>query len=97
LADASRLGAYRRAHRTSAAQTVRAQLAVREALVRTRTRYISVLRAVLRRDGVRAASRGTATFGPRVQALALPRLADAMRPPSLRPREDEDTDESMTH
>jgi transposase len=43
LADACRLGAYRPAHRTSAAQrTVRAQLAVREALVRTRTRYISV-------------------------------------------------------
>jgi transposase len=54
LADACRLGAYRATHRTSATQrTVRAQLAVREALVRTRTRYISVLRAVLRRDGVR--------------------------------------------
>jgi transposase len=38
---------------------VRAQLAVREELVRTRTRYISAVRAVLRRDGVR------------VQALAL--------------------------
>src|SRR5215470_1579185 len=39
LADACRLGAYRATHRTSAAQrTVRAQLAVREALVRTRTR-----------------------------------------------------------
>ena len=49
----------------------RAQLAVREALVRTRTRYISVIRAVLRRDGVRLPSRGAATFGPRVQALAL--------------------------
>jgi transposase len=59
LADASRLGAYRPAHRTSAAQrTVRAQLAVREALVRTRTRYISVIRAVLRRDGVRVPSGG---------------------------------------
>src|SRR5262245_12690920 len=49
----------------------RAQLAVREALVRTRTRYISVIRAVLRRDGVRVPSGGAATFGPRVQALAL--------------------------
>src|SRR5262245_48006452 len=37
LADACRLGAYRAAHRTSAAQrVVRAQLAVREALVHTR-------------------------------------------------------------
>jgi hypothetical protein len=39
--------------------------------VRTRTRYISVIRAVLRRDGVRVPSGGAATFGPRVQALAL--------------------------
>jgi transposase len=72
LADACRLGAYRATHRTSAAQrTVRAQLAVREALVRTRTRYISVLRAVLRRDGVRVPSGGAATFGQRVQTLPL--------------------------
>src|SRR5215469_17159442 len=72
LADACRLGAYRATHRTSAAQrTVRAQLAVREALVRTRTRDISVLRAVLRRDGMRVPSGGAATFGPRVQALPL--------------------------
>ena len=64
LADACRLGAYRATPRTSAAQrTVRAQLAVREALVRTRTRYISVLRTVLRRDGVRVPSGGAATFG----------------------------------
>jgi hypothetical protein len=54
LAAACRLGAYRATHRTSPAQrTVRAQLAVREALVRTRTRDISVIRAALRRDGVR--------------------------------------------
>src|SRR5262249_54383565 len=72
LADSCRLGAYRATHRTSAAQrTVRAQLAVREALVRTRTRYISGLRAVLRRDGVRVPSGGAATFGPRVQTLPL--------------------------
>src|SRR5262245_51588628 len=72
LAEACRLGAYRGTHRTSAAQrAVRAQLAVREALVRTRTRYISVLRAVLRRDGVRVPSGGAATFGQRVQKLPL--------------------------
>jgi len=72
LADACRLGAYRATHRTSAAQrTVLAQLAVREALVRTRTRYISVLRAVLRRDGIRVPSGGAATFGQRVQTLPL--------------------------
>ena len=71
LAVACRLG-YRPAHWTSTAQrTVRAQLAVRQALVRTRTRYISVLRAGLRRDGVRVPSGGASPFGPRVQALAL--------------------------
>jgi transposase len=61
LADACRLSAYRTAHRTSAAQrAVRAELAVREALVRARTRYLSVIRAVLRREGLsgcRAAAR----------------------------------------
>ncbi len=40
LAEACRLGAYRPAHRTSDRQRhVRAQLAVRETLVRTRARY----------------------------------------------------------
>jgi transposase len=39
LAEACRLGAYRRAHRLSDARRhVRAELAVRDALVRTRTR-----------------------------------------------------------
>ena len=42
LAEACRLGAYRPAHCTSDRQRhVRAQLAVREAMVRTRSRYIS--------------------------------------------------------
>ncbi|MET1083524.1 MAG: transposase [Burkholderiales bacterium] len=44
LAEACRLGAYRRAHRSSEEQRrVRAELAVREGLVRTRTRYISLV------------------------------------------------------
>jgi transposase len=52
LAEACRLGAYRPAHRTSDRQRhVRAQLAVREALVQTRSRYISLVGAVLRREG----------------------------------------------
>src|SRR5258708_34932127 len=50
LADACRLGAYRPSHRTSDRQRhVRAQLSVREALVQTRSRYISLVGAVLRR------------------------------------------------
>src|SRR5215467_7338496 len=47
LAEACRLGAYRRAHRTSEEQR-----RVRDALVQTRTRYISVVRALLRREGI---------------------------------------------
>ena len=65
LADACRLGAYHPAHRTSAAQReVRAELTVREALVRTRTRYLSVIRALLRREGIWVPSGSAAAFGP---------------------------------
>ena len=53
LAEALRLGAYRPAHRVSAARRhVRAELAVREALVRTRTRYIAIAKAFVRREGL---------------------------------------------
>jgi transposase len=48
LAEACRLGAYRPTHRLSDAQRhVRGRLTVRDALVRTRTGYISVIRARL--------------------------------------------------
>src|SRR5258706_2035364 len=56
LAEACRLGAYRPVHRASAPQRhVRAQLAVRDALIRTRTRYVSLVKALVRRDGLRLA------------------------------------------
>src|SRR5437016_6570593 len=43
LAEACRLGAYRRAHRLSPGRwPVRTELAVREALIRTRTRYVAL-------------------------------------------------------
>jgi len=52
LMDACVLGAYRPAHRLSDAQRhVRGRLGVRDALVRTRTRYISLIRALLRPHG----------------------------------------------
>jgi transposase len=73
LADACRLGAYHAAHRTSATQRgVRAELAVREALVRTRTRYLSVIRAVLRREGIRVPSGGAAAFPRRLEQVVVP-------------------------
>ena len=82
LAEACRLGAYRPAHRTSPARRqLRAELTVREALVRTRARYISVIGAVLRREGVRVASGGAAAFLRRLDALTLPPpLAAAVAP-----------------
>ncbi|WNG40475.1 IS110 family transposase [Archangium violaceum] len=73
LAEACRLGAYRPAHRTSDEQRHRrAQLAVREALVRTRTRYISLVRALVRREGLRVADGEAESFVKRVEYLALP-------------------------
>jgi transposase len=73
LAEACLLGAYRPAHRLSDAQRhVRGRLLVRDALVRTRTRYISVIRALLRQQGYRVPSGSAAHFSDRVQALPLP-------------------------
>jgi transposase len=82
LADACRLGAYHPAHRTSAAQrAVRAELTVREALVRTRTRYLSVIRALLRREGIRVPSGGAAAFGRRLAAVPVPPAQQAVIAP----------------
>jgi transposase len=73
LADANLLGAYRPAHRLSDAQRhVRGRLGAREALVRTRTRYISLIRALLRQHGYRVPSGGAEGFVHRVAAMALP-------------------------
>ena len=72
LAEACRLGAYRPAHRTSDEKRhIRAQLAVREALVRTRARYISLIRALLRREGIGFRGGAAETFVRRVEELAL--------------------------
>jgi transposase len=73
LMDASVLGAYRPAHRLSDPQRhVRGRLGVREALVRPRTRYISLIRALLRQQGYRVPSGGAQGFLDRVAAMALP-------------------------
>src|SRR5262245_56995957 len=73
LMDANVLGAYRPAHRLSDAQRhVRGRLGVREALVRTRTRYISLIRALLRQHGYRVPSGSAQGFIDRVDAMALP-------------------------
>jgi transposase len=73
LADACRLGAYRPAHRTSDKQRhVRAQLAVREAMVRTRSRYISLISTLLRRDGLRIPPGHATAFLKRLARVELP-------------------------
>jgi transposase len=79
LAEACRLGAYRPAHRTSDKQRhVRAQLAVREAMVRTRSRYISFVSTLLRRDRLRMHNSGyTPTFLKRLAQLELSELLQA--------------------
>ncbi len=73
LAEACRLGAYRPAHRTSETQRhVRAELAVREALVRTRARYVALAKALARRQGVRIAPGASARFLEHLDAVELP-------------------------
>ena len=72
LAEALRVGAYRRAHRLSAERRhVRAELAVREALVRTRTRYISLAKALVRRDGLRVSGSESEKVAARIAELDL--------------------------
>jgi transposase len=73
LMDACRLGAYRRAHRTSETQRrVRALLTARDNLVRTRIREIQVIRALLRREGIRVRSGQTSSFAERMAEQDLP-------------------------
>lgn len=73
LAEACASGVYRLAHRLSARQQeVRLALAVRQSLVRTRTRWINQTRGQLRRVGLRLARGTPTTFVRRVAALGLP-------------------------
>jgi transposase len=73
LAEANRLGIFRRAHRVSAAQRgVRRTLRVRAQLVRVRTQAINLLRAQLRQEGYRLASGGAEAAVSRYRRLTLP-------------------------
>jgi transposase len=72
LAEALKVGAYRPAHRVSAERRhIRAELAVRETLVRTRTRYISLAKALLRRDGLRVSGSQAEKVAERIAELEL--------------------------
>lgn len=84
LADACALGAYRAAHRSSdTARDRRAQVAVRDALVSSRTKYISLARALVRQEGYRVGSGSARTFATRVQAQALPAAVQTRIAPLL--------------
>jgi transposase len=72
LAEAAKMGTYRPAHRLSDERRhIRAELAVREALVRTRTRYIALAKSLLRRDGYRVASSASKNVAQRIDELPL--------------------------
>jgi transposase len=72
LFEANRLGIYRKSHRRSEEQReVTAVLRVRDSLVRTRTRSINLVRALLRREGLRVRGGNTETFVTRVEELEL--------------------------
>lgn len=77
LADACRLGAYRPAHRTSERQRqVRAELVVRESVVRSRTKFIALAGALLRREGLRIRSGNADHF---LRRLGEVPMDDALR------------------
>jgi transposase len=73
LCDACRLGAYRPSHRAPRERRQqRAELRVRETLVFTRSKYISLIRSILRREGYRVASGAVEKFLDRLSEMSLP-------------------------
>ncbi|MGC4001581.1 MAG: IS110 family transposase [Anaeromyxobacter sp.] len=73
LAEACRSGTYRAAHRRSESRrTVAVRLSVRDTLVRTRSRFITVTRTSLRSHGLRAPSCEAEHFARVVLEMALP-------------------------
>ena len=82
LCDACHLGAYRPAHRsTDGSRDRRARLAVREVLVGMRTKMISLVRALVRGQGLRIPSGGAVTFARRLSKVELSKeLAEQAAP-----------------
>lgn len=85
LAEACRTGTYRKAHRVSKEQgELRTQLAVREIMVRQRTKIISLVRATIRRQGLRVPTGASHTFGKRVEEMELPEETRELLAPLMR-------------
>lgn len=83
LLTALEVGAYRPAYRTSAARRhLRAQLAVRDVLVRMRARCVTLARTLARRDGLRPPASTPEVALRRIAALedGSPTLAEELAP-----------------
>jgi transposase len=82
LAEACRLGAYQPAHRTSAEQRhMRDLLAVRDALMKSRSQYIVLIRSLLRIRGLRVRTGSAENFLTRLPWSEMPvRLQESIRP-----------------
>ena len=82
LCDACKLGAYRPAHRPPPERRhQRAELRVREALIFTRSKYISLIGALVRREGLRIAPGSADKFLDRLDLVALPEaMEDELAP-----------------
>jgi transposase len=75
LCEACRLGAYRPAHRTSDRQRdVRAHLAVRETLIRTRSKYVSLIGALAQREGCRIKAGPSPSFAAASSRRGCPHI-----------------------
>lgn len=72
LAEALKLGAYRATHRVSSEQRhIRSELLVRDSLVRTRTRYVALIKAAVRREGLRLSQGEAERTASKVRAIEL--------------------------
>jgi len=76
------LGEYRKAHRSSDRQRhIRAELAVRETMVTTRTKYIVLIKSLFSREGWRLMGGSSESFVERVKLLQLsPELQSEIEP-----------------
>jgi transposase len=82
LAVACRRGIYRAAHRASAAaRTLRQTMRVRQQLVQVRSGLISLLRAVLRQEGLRLPSGSAERVLQRLEQVAVPAAVTAVLEP----------------
>jgi len=84
LAQACHIGNYRAAHRLSEKQRdSRARIGVREALVRTRAKYVTLVQTLLRRDGLRVGTGTTRGFLTRLKAVGMSARLQAQVQPLL--------------